>query len=47
MVKVIGSNIGPSDEADGGTTKSTEKVMKEYWNRVTGFIVQYIQFFLL
>ena len=35
VVKVIGSNIGPSDDTDGGTTKSTAKVMKEYWIRVT------------
>ena len=31
VVRVIGSNIGPSGER--GTTKSMAKVMKEYWNR--------------
>ena len=38
MVKVIGSNIGPSGETDRETAKSTANVTKEYWNRVTRFI---------
>ena len=41
----FGSNIGPSGKNDGRTTKSMAKVTKEYWNRLTGFIVQFCSIF--